>query len=239
MNYSKVMTATVLSGLLGLGGIQSVFAATNTNAGTDAKQAGVMMGSTISGAVAGGPLGALGGFLAGVWLSGQVQDADQLHTVTLQLAESKAQADRLLQQLQDTQSLSYKYAQKALDQLQLELLFKTGDSELTVSGQDRMAYLAAFLAENPELKVRLDGYTDPRGADDFNLTLSESRTQSVARWLVDHGVEVSRIETHAHGASESLAAVGDYDSYALERVVKIQLKQGDSTDTVAQIAVGD
>ena len=236
MKYAKLLGGMALSAALVLPTVQSA-AAAEVNRNTEAKRAGVVMGSFITGAVAGGPVGALAGMFAGAWLGDKVETADRVETVEAKLTQASQQVDDLSLQLTEAQKLSRKYAQVALDQLQLELLFKTGDGQLTRSGQRRLVTLADFLVKNPELNIRLDGYADPRGGADYNLALSDARVKSVEQLLVEKGVEPTRIEATAHGASESSAVSGDYDGYALERVVKIQLIRGDSPDAVAQVTI--
>ena len=85
--------------------------------------------------------------------------------------------------------------------------------------------LAEFLASNPQIAVRLDGYADPRGGEAYNRQLSLGRLNYVARMLAAHGVDPQRIERFNHGSSRSVANEGDYDAYALERAVKINLSR--------------
>lgn len=235
MKVSNLMTAATLSALLTVS--STTQAAPEVSTETEAKQAGVMVGSFVTGGIAGGPLGAIAGFLAGVWMSEQVKTADSLDAVEQQLSAAQQQADQFAAQLSDARQANQQMAQAALDQLQLALLFKTGEGALTAEGEQRLAYLADFLVKNPTISVRLDGFADPRGSEPFNLALSEQRVQSVAATLNRYGVAEQRIDSFSHGASQSSAAVGDYDAYALERVVKIQLQRVDSLDTMAQVLV--
>ncbi|AKF03542.1 Ig-like domain-containing protein [Sandaracinus amylolyticus] len=53
----------------------------------------------------------------------------------------------------------------------------------------------AVLDANPQLRrVRIEGHTDDRGRDDRNLDLSMRRAGSVMRWLVEHGIDATRLE---------------------------------------------
>jgi outer membrane protein OmpA-like peptidoglycan-associated protein len=48
--------------------------------------------------------------------------------------------------------------------------------------------------------VRVEGYTDDAGPEDYNYDLSERRGQSVAGWLADHaGIDPKRIKVYPHG----------------------------------------
>jgi outer membrane protein OmpA-like peptidoglycan-associated protein len=85
------------------------------------------------------------------------------------------------------------------------------------------------------LQVKLDGYADPRGDADYNLSLSQQRVDSVAQALVAAGIEPSRIETFYHGAHASTASSGDYDAYALERKVRIQLLGAENAARISYV----
>ncbi len=53
-------------------------------------------------------------------------------------------------------------------------------------------------------RVSVDGHTDNRASDEHNLDLSQRRANSVMRWLVEHGIEASRLEAHGYGASRPI-----------------------------------
>jgi outer membrane protein OmpA-like peptidoglycan-associated protein len=53
------------------------------------------------------------------------------------------------------------------------------------------------MKENPLLVVELEGYTDAAGPREYNVMLSQRRVEAVRRFLVQQGVEQTRI--HAIG----------------------------------------
>ena len=196
------------------------------------KQGATFLGATTAGVVLGGPFGMVAGAAIGAWFTQQLDAADQvdksrdqLAMARMELRESQTDIVQLEAALQDSHDTSAQYAQLVLDQLQLEMLFKTNATVLTTTGQRRLARLAEFLVANPQIAIRLDGYADPRGDDSYNQPLSLGRVRHVAQALEDFGVDVSRIESFSHGDSQSAAPQGDYDAYALERAVKINLSQ--------------
>lgn len=205
------------------------------------RKAGVFFSSALAGAVLAGPVGMIAAAAGGVWLDDKVERADNLEddleANNVALSRAVKEIDELNYRLAAAEDVSKQYAQIALNQLQMEMLFKTGDSELTASGKQRLAMLADFMSKHGELAIRLDGYADPRGDAKFNLALSQQRVESVAKQLRAAGLEEKRISTYSHGASQSEAALGDYDSYALERVVKIELSHKDKSSSLAQISL--
>jgi outer membrane protein OmpA-like peptidoglycan-associated protein len=60
--------------------------------------------------------------------------------------------------------------------------------------------VAKILTENPSItKVEVQGHTDDKGNADFNKKLSDKRAASVVRWLVEHGIEGSRLTAVGYG----------------------------------------
>jgi peptidoglycan-associated lipoprotein len=53
---------------------------------------------------------------------------------------------------------------------------------------------ASYLKQNPDSKMWVQGYADPRGDIVYNLVLSYKRAQWVKAQLVKRGVDASRIE---------------------------------------------
>lgn len=195
-----------------------------------------MIGATAAGVVLGGPLGMIVGALTGVWMNNTLDTADtaeatdkELAMTQMHLRESETELAQLSDQLDEAHQATEQYAQLVLDQLQLEMLFKTNATQLTPAGHMRLATLATFLVANPLIDIRLDGYADPRGADNYNRQLSLGRVNHVARALAELGVDKQRIQSFSHGATDSVATSGDYDAYALERSVKVNLFQSGAT----------
>ncbi|MGE4291449.1 MAG: OmpA family protein [Desulfovibrio sp.] len=58
-----------------------------------------------------------------------------------------------------------------------------------------------LLQENPEMNYVVEGWTDSRGTDAYNLGLSKRRADSVTSWLTSHGIAGSRLEPVGKGES--------------------------------------
>jgi outer membrane protein OmpA-like peptidoglycan-associated protein len=121
----------------------------------------------------------------------------------------------------DRDPASHGEASRALDGLQGDVLFRTGSAEIAPDMAQGIRGLAGVMAGAPALKVRVDGYADPRGGVDANLKLSEARAVAVRDLLLAAGVDDAAVEVSAYGKSRSVAA--DSDGYALERRVRLTL----------------
>jgi outer membrane protein OmpA-like peptidoglycan-associated protein len=169
----------------------------------------------------------------------------QLETAREGLTESnlalKARLDELSHSVSVAQAARNDAARldaaKVLDGLQGDVLFRTGSAEITPEMAHGIKVLADAVAKSPALKVRVDGYADPRGTADANLMLSEARANAVRDMFLAAGVNDEALEINAYGKSQSIA--DDPDGYALERRVRLTLEAPGFTTQASTGGVGE
>lgn len=118
-----------------------------------------------------------------------------------------------------------------LDGMEGDVLFRTGSAEISPEMSDEIRTLAAAVAKSPTLKVRVDGYADPRGSVATNLKLSQDRADAVRDLFLGAGVPPAALEINAYGKSTSQAQ--DEDGYALERRVRLTVSTGEGSGETA------
>ncbi|WP_308363778.1 MULTISPECIES: OmpA family protein [unclassified Microbulbifer] len=221
----KALMAVALGSLITTGAQAEEFQGSKL---TQAKQATVFTGAAIAGAAVGGPVGFIAGALGGAWLGEQIEQAEEATMLASQLTESRAELSTLAQQLDAARLSANDASELAVDSLQFQLLFTTGDDQLQEGQLHQLSALADFLQRHPQVEVHLEGRADPRGSDGYNNVLSDQRALSVQRALETFGVNSGRINRRALGASQSQAPRGDADAYALERRVDIHFSLPES-----------
>jgi OOP family OmpA-OmpF porin len=78
----------------------------------------------------------------------------------------------------------------------------------------------------PELRVEIQGHTCDIGGKGYNLKLSQARAETVKNFLVQHGIEESRLSPKGYGMDQPVASNATEDGRAQNRRVvlkKIQL----------------
>jgi len=79
---------------------------------------------------------------------------------------------------------------------------------------------ATVIKENPDWgQITLEGNTDERGSDEYNLALGERRAMAVKRYLVDLGVPASRLRTVSFGEAKPAVAGHDESAWQYNRRV--------------------
>lgn len=96
--------------------------------------------------------------------------------------------------------------------IDLEVKFPTNSSVVSDAYRDEIKQVADFLDQYKGTSVEIQGYTDDRGAAEYNRALSEKRAKAVAEVLVnDLGVSSSRVSSKGYG---EVNPVGDNNTAA-------------------------
>jgi peptidoglycan-associated lipoprotein len=91
----------------------------------------------------------------------------------------------------------------------LETVYFDFDSWLlSVQAREALARNAAWLRTNAAVTVTLEGHTDERGSDAYNLALGEQRAKAALGYLKNLGIDVRRLTVVSYG-EEKPAVDGD------------------------------
>jgi outer membrane protein OmpA-like peptidoglycan-associated protein len=85
------------------------------------------------------------------------------------------------------------------------IFFDFDKSTLRKESQPELNRLVRLLRENPRLRLRIGGHTDSKGSDEYNLRLSQDRAQSVVNFLVENGIDRTRLEAKGYGEAVPVA----------------------------------
>jgi hypothetical protein len=84
--------------------------------------------------------------------------------------------------------------------------FTRGSATLDTSAEGALNDVATWMSGAPDRTLKVVGFTDPTGTEELNATLSERRADATKAFLVQHGIDPSRVATAGHGeASENTA----------------------------------
>jgi outer membrane protein OmpA-like peptidoglycan-associated protein len=61
-----------------------------------------------------------------------------------------------------------------------------------------------FLNQNPHISIEISGHTDSKGSDEYNLNLSQGRSQSVVDYLIGQGIAANRLQAHGYGETKPI-----------------------------------
>jgi OOP family OmpA-OmpF porin len=83
--------------------------------------------------------------------------------------------------------------------------FDYNSATLTAGSLNALDDVADGLKKHPRLKVELQGHTDNKGPDAYNLTLSQKRADAVRNYLLKDGVPPTQITAKGYGEGQPIA----------------------------------
>jgi outer membrane protein OmpA-like peptidoglycan-associated protein len=86
------------------------------------------------------------------------------------------------------------------------IYFETDSFRILPKSEPELQKLVSFLKNNSGLSVEIQGHTDNTGSAERNQELSELRAKSVVDYLVEHGVDSTRLNAAGYGAANPVAA---------------------------------
>jgi outer membrane protein OmpA-like peptidoglycan-associated protein len=111
--------------------------------------------------------------------------------------------------------------------------FAFGSAEILAASHDLLRQVAQVMIENPQVTlVQVEGHTDDVGKTRKNRRLSQRRAESVRAFLVEQGVEPSRLSAVGFGEERPVADNDDADGREQNRRVEFNILT--QTDKVAK-----
>lgn len=80
-----------------------------------------------------------------------------------------------------------------------DIYFNYDDHTLSEEARSALSGNAAHLREMSAMRVTIEGHCDERGTVEYNLALGQRRADATRDYLVDLGVESSRVSTISYG----------------------------------------
>lgn len=87
--------------------------------------------------------------------------------------------------------------------LNANFLFGFDKYNLRPEAQSTLDQLASRLSDSKVQTVRVEGYTDFKGSEAYNQTLSDRRAATVADYLANHGVPAQKISSVGYGKTRT------------------------------------
>jgi outer membrane protein OmpA-like peptidoglycan-associated protein len=103
--------------------------------------------------------------------------------------------------------------------------FEFDSAKLKDSATPVLDSVVQALKDNADIKrVEVQGHTDERGDDAYNLDLSDRRAASVMQYLVAHGIAADRLESHGYGETRPIDPAHNEAAWTKNRRVEFVIE---------------
>jgi peptidoglycan-associated lipoprotein len=101
------------------------------------------------------------------------------------------------------------------------IYFEFDSSEVRPADRDTLTNHAAYLRENPQAAIVLEGHGDERGSREYNIGLGERRAQTVRQILELQGVGAQQLSTVSYGEEKPAVEGQDESAWSQNRRVEL------------------
>ena len=158
---------------------------------------GTVVGAGVGYAVGGGKGAAIGagsGLIVGGLTGAAIGSYMDKQEIELQEAFAVTEAASIKRE-QDILAVTFK----------ADVMFDFDSAILKTGAYSEIDRVAQVLVKYPQTKIRIEGHTDSKGAEDYNLTLSEKRADAFKNALVVRNVDPARLQTVGFGEGKPVA----------------------------------
>jgi outer membrane protein OmpA-like peptidoglycan-associated protein len=171
----------------------------------------------------------------------QAQSAQQQAQSAQEQAAAAQQREADLRQrlqVQLNQVLQTRDSAKGLIVNMSDVLFDVNQATLKPGAREKLSKVAGILLAYPDLRIRVDGYTDSTGTPEYNRDLSQRRADTVRGYMLKQGIPAEAVVSEGFGQENPVAtngtAAGRQQNRRVEMVVSGQsIGNGGVDDTNA------
>lgn len=120
-----------------------------------------------------------------------------------------------------------------------KILFAFDKSDLNASSKKNLNKLVTILNKYPDTNIEIQGHTDSKGTDEYNMGLSNRRASSVSTYLASNGINSSRLSTKGYGESAPKYSNDTPDGQAQNRRVEFLITANEKMKKEAQKEAGN
>ena len=130
-------------------------------------------------------------------------------------AEQQAAEQRMREERLRAEAAAREAAREAF--VNQDIHFDFDSSSLAPEAQNILNDKAAYLRSNSDVNVMIEGNTDERGTDAYNMALGERRAQAAKDYLVNLGINAKRLDTISYGEERPIAQGHTEEAWAKNR----------------------
>lgn len=117
-----------------------------------------------------------------------------------------------------------------------KILFEVDKAVIRPESFDLMNEITQVVQDNPRIKkISIEGHTDDDGSAKYNKKLSKKRADSVMAYLVEHGVEATRLVAAGFGEDVPLVPNDSPENKEKNRRVEFLILEQDQVKNVVEI----
>ena len=137
-----------------------------------------------------------------------IDRANRARRDSIDAANRRAQAER---------DAAARAIAEARSMVNAPIYFDYDKSEIRADAKSALDGKLALLRANPTMRIRIEGNTDTRGSNEYNMALGLRRANAARRYLVAQGIDNARFEVVSYGEERPVDQGTTDDAYGKNR----------------------
>ncbi len=108
-----------------------------------------------------------------------------------------------------------------------DIHFKFDQYDLDAASREVLLTNVAYLQKHPNIQIQIEGYSDERGTNNYNLALGERRARSVKTFLSTQGIDERRLHLISYGEEKPFCMESTETCWSQNRRVHFMASEPD------------
>jgi peptidoglycan-associated lipoprotein len=108
-------------------------------------------------------------------------------------------------------------AQQLFDRDMQPINFDYDKSDIREDQKGKLQTASTYMKSNSNVRITIEGNTDERGSEEYNLALGDRRANAVKQYLVTQGIAENRLSSVSYGEERPVCNAQTEDCFALNR----------------------
>ena len=142
------------------------------------------------------------------------------------IARADAERERAERERLDRERIARERVEAARRTMEEAIYFGYDRSDLTLEARNTLDAKLPLLGASRDVRILVEGHTDERGSDEYNLALAQRRAAAAKRYLVQRGIASDRIEIRSLGEEQPTCTESNEGCWSRNRRDEIQITTG-------------
>ena len=161
-----------------------------------------------------------------------IKEKNATKTALLSVENGKMEIEKILKEIEDKRLAKEKQMakenkiakEKLSEAFELTLVeFEINSMKLTEKSEGLLNNTAEVMKRYPNFSYIIQGHTDSRGNEEFNIKLSKNRAEQVKKYLISRGIRADILSTEGIGSAQPIADNESEEGRLLNRRVVFKI----------------
>jgi peptidoglycan-associated lipoprotein len=116
-------------------------------------------------------------------------------------------------------------AQQLFDRDMQPINFDYDKADIREDQKGKLQTATTYMKNNPNVRITVEGHTDERGSEEYNIALGDRRANAVKQYLISQGIAENRLGSVSYGEERPICTAQTDECFAQNRRAAFRIDQ--------------